>query len=46
MISSKFSLLISLLQAGAAIEATLSGNYKLAALWVCYSVASAVMAFM
>jgi hypothetical protein len=46
MISNKFSLVVSLLQAGAAVEASLSGNYKLAALWICYSIASAVMAFM
>jgi hypothetical protein len=41
----KFSLLVSLLQFGACIEAALNGNYKIAGLWACYSIASLIMSF-
>jgi len=42
----RLSLVIAIIQACAAAEAVCAKNYKLAALWVCYSAASCVMAFM
>lgn len=42
----KFSLVIGLLQICAAVEAIVTKNYKLAGLWICYAIASFIMAFM